>query len=230
MAGLKPEDLQDSVKPLQLIPVPYNTDLKGVVADSLITQQAKMASQMLPERNFIRSRIGNSGVFGFNSRAFRGNYLQGREFRLKFGLFSKRYEYNDLGKKRGVLDYFNGCTLSYGFGSFGEFRSEVPRERVHLLKGGIRSNYNYWITNKKFLGFTSYMEAGVQFNGGKVSPVFVPSVGVQLGPLLNINYYNMPIWLRIPAQFILSLEVRIGSVIGNGRPAMFSGLDLNYVF
>jgi hypothetical protein len=214
---------------LQLIPVPYNTDLKGVVADSLITQQAKMASQM-PERNFIRSRIGNSGVFGFNSRAFRGNYLQGGEFRLKFGLFSKRYEYNDLGKKRGVLDYFNGCTLSYGFGSFGEFRSEVPRERVHLLKGGIRSNYNYWITNKKFLGFTSYMEAGVQFNGGKVSPVFVPSVGVQLGPLLNINYYNMPIWLRIPAQFILSLEVRIGSVIGNGRPAMFSGLDLNYVF
>jgi hypothetical protein len=128
-----------------------------------------------------------------------------------------------------MLDYFNGRTLSYGFDSTGEFRSEVPRERVHLLKGGIRSNYDYWITDKKFLGFTSYMEAGVQFNGGKVSPVFVPSVGVQLGPLLNINYY-MPIWLSIPAQFILPLEVRIGSVIGKRKPAMFSGLDLNYVF
>jgi hypothetical protein len=153
-----------------------------------------MASQMLPERNSIRSRIGNSLVFGFNSRAFRGSYLQGREFRLKFGLFSKRYEYNGLGKKRGMLDYFNWYTLSYGFGSTGVFGSEVAREQVHLLKGGIRSNYDYWITDKKFLGFTSYMQAGVQFNGGKVSPVFMPSVGVQLGPLLNINYYSMPLW------------------------------------
>jgi hypothetical protein len=87
MAGLKPEDLLDSVKPLQLIPVPYNTDLNSVVVNSLITEEAKMASRMLPERNFVRSRIGNSVVLGFNSRAFRGSYLQGGEFRLKLDCF-----------------------------------------------------------------------------------------------------------------------------------------------
>jgi len=74
------------------------------------------------------------------------------------------------------------------------------------------------------------MEAGLEFHGGKPYPVFVPSAGVHLGPLLNINYYNMPLWLRIPAQLIQPLEIRIGSVIGKGKPAMFSGLDLNYVF
>ncbi|KRT15909.1 hypothetical protein ASU31_10380 [Pedobacter ginsenosidimutans] len=224
------DSLLEFIKPLSLIPIPYNTDLDKVLPDSLITKDARNASQLLPERNFIRSRIGNSIVFGFNTRAFRSNYLQSGEFRLKFGLFSKRYEYNASGTKKGMLDYFNGYTLSYGFGNIGRFGSEQPRERVHLLKGGIRSNYDWWISDTRFLGFTSYLEGGLEFTGGKTKPVFVPSAGVQLGPLLKVNYYNMPLWLRIPAQLVLPLEVRIGSVIGNGKPAMFSGLDLNYVF
>lgn len=230
IGSMKADDLLDSIKPLWLIPIPYNTDLNNLLPDSLITVEARKASQILPDRNFIRSRIGNSIVFGFNSRAFKSANLESGEFRLKFGLFSKRYEYNELGTKRGMLDYFNGYTLSYGFGSIGQFGSELPRQRVYLLKGGVRSNYDYWITDKKFLGFISYMEGGVEFQEGKASIVFVPSVGIQLGPLFNINYYNMPLWLRIPAQMILPLEVRLGSVIGKGEPVMFSGLDLNYVF
>jgi len=89
--------------------------------------------------------------------------------------------------------------LNYVFAGIGEFESDVPREGIQLLKGGIWSNYDYWITDKKFLGFTSYMEAGVKFIGEKVSPVFVPSLGGQLGPLFNINYYNMPLWRRTGA-------------------------------
>jgi hypothetical protein len=228
--GTDADGLLESIKPLRLIPIPYNTDLKKVLPDSLITADARNASQLLQDRNFIRSRIGNSVVFGFNTRAFRGNYLQSGEFRLKFGLFSRRYEYNAAGRKKGMLDYFNGYTLSYGFGNIGEFGSETARERVHLLKGGIRSNYDWWISDTRFLGLTSYLEGGLEFAGGRTKPVFVPSAGVQLGPLLKVNYYNMPLWLRIPAQLILPLEVRIGSVIGNGKPAVFSGLDLNYVF
>lgn len=236
-AGAEPlkmdtQSLLNGMKPLSLIPIPYNTDLKkGVFADSLLNIKAEKASQILPLRNFVRSRVGNSMVFGFNSRAFQGQYLDGGEFRLKFGLFGQRYEYNNQGTKRSMLDRWNGYTLSYGFGTVGRFAEKDYRSDVYLLKGGIRSNFDYWISDSRFLGFTSYMEAGLQFSRGKTSPVFVPSAGLQLGPLFKVNYYNMPLWLRIPAQLFLPLEVRIGSVIdGKSRPAFFSGLDLTYAF
>ncbi|CAH0280232.1 hypothetical protein SRABI27_03753 [Pedobacter sp. Bi27] len=120
---------------------------------SLIIGDAHNITQLLPERNFIRSRIGNSAVFGFNSKSFRGNYQQSGEFRLKFGLFSKRYEYNPAGTKKEMLDYFNGYTLTYGFGSTGEFGSEVARERVRLIKGEIRSNYDLLDHRYEVFGF-----------------------------------------------------------------------------
>ena len=83
----------------------------------------------------------------------------------------------------------------------------------------------------RFLGVTSYMETGLQFTDSRTSLVLVPSIGLQLGPLLNINYYNMPTWLRIPAQFFLPLEVRLGAVLnGRTKPAYFSGADLTYAF
>jgi len=229
--AMDPGSLIGSIKPLALIPIPYGSDAKDNLPDNLLTADAQKATQILPQRNFIRSRIGNSFVFGFNNRTFSKYYLNGGEFRLNFGLFSKRYEYNDSGGKQGMLDRWHGYTVSYGFGNTGLYESDVPKTAMHLLKGGIRSNFDYWITDKRFLGITSYMEAGLQFTDLRTSLVLVPSVGLQLGPLLNVNYYNMPTWLRIPAQFFLPLEIRIGSVLnGRGKPVYFSGADLTYAF
>jgi len=146
-------------------------------------------------------------------------------------LFSKRYEYNFEVSKHGMLNCWQGYTICYGFGQTGIYKSDIPKTATHLLKGGIMSNFDYWITDKRFLGVTSYMETGLQFTDSRTSLVLVPLIGLQLGPLLNINYYNMPTWLRIPAQFFLPLEVRLGAILnGRFKPAYFSGADLTYAF
>jgi hypothetical protein len=41
----------------------------------------------------------------------------------------------------------------------------------------------------------------------------------------------MPAWGRIPAQLLLPLKVRVGTVIASGRrPASFTGLEIDVLF
>ena len=61
--------------------------------------------------------------------------------------------------------------------------------------------------------------------------VFTPQAGVQLGSLLKINYYSMPAWARIPAQLLLPLKFRAGTIVAAGRrPTPFSGLEIDLLF
>ncbi len=228
-----PAYLIQHIKCLSLIPIPYGTDLKTLLPDSItITPGMTRASRLLPLRNFIRSRVGNSFVVGINGATFSNEYYKGIEFRLNTGSFLTKYSYNKKEEKRGTLDYWNGYTVSFSMGTFSRVNKTLEVEEwSYQLRAGIRSNLDYWISNKKFVALYSYTEAGIQFIHQHPSFVFVPSIGWQPGALFNFNYYNMPGWLRIPAQFFLPLKTRIGTVISPARgPKYFSGIDIDYVF
>lgn len=216
---------------LESIPIPYNSNLKTLFAFEPTTEMKK-ASQLLPYRNFIKSRIGNSLVISLDQRTFDQYYFQGIEFRVNAGSIGGSYHVNRRGGKRGTMDHWHGYTLSFIHGSSGVYidNKTISSFRNTQVRAGIRSNLDLWVSDSRFLGLYSYSEAGFQFGRDKRF-VVVPSLGLQLGSLFNINYYNMPVWLRLPAQFFLPLKLRVGTVISNGyAPGWFSAIDLDFVF
>ncbi|WP_396215429.1 hypothetical protein [Gemmatimonas sp.] len=61
--------------------------------------------------------------------------------------------------------------------------------------------------------------------------IFAPQAGAQLGSLLKINYDCMPAWARIPAQLLLPLKFKTGTVIAAGRrPTPFTGVEIDLLF
>lgn len=223
--------LLNNIPALKLVPIPYNSDLPSLFDNTLVTDSMKKANQILPYRNFVRSRIGNSVVVGINGPSFSTkNYYRAFDFRINAGSISNRYSVNSKGGKRGVWDYWHGYTLAYSWGETGPYTDEFHKGATHQFRAGLRSNFDYWLSDKKFIGIYGYMEGGIQYGNRETSLIFVPSVGLQLGSLLNINYYNMPGWLRLPAQYLLPLKFRQGVVLtARHPPKYFYGFEMDFV-
>lgn len=223
--------LLNNLPALKLVPIPYNSDLPSLFENTVVTDSMKKTNQILPYRNFVRSRIGNSVVVGINGPSFSTkNYYRAFDFRINAGSISNRYTFNSKGGKKGVWDYWHGYTLAYSWGETGPYRDEFHKGATHQFRVGIRSNFDYWLNDKKFIGIYGYIEGGIQYGNRETSPIFVPSAGLQLGSLLNINYYNMPGWLRLPAQYLLPLKFRQGVVLTvKHPPKYFYGFEMDFV-
>lgn len=225
--------LLNHIASLRLVPIPYNSDLRTLFPqDTIITKAMKKANATLPYRNFIRSRVANSFVFSIMRSFADEDHLQGPEFRINANNFMSRFEYNRKGGKKGMLDMWHGYTISYGIVDLHSREKPFGRPpRVQLVKAGIRSNFDYWITDTRFLGLYSYLEAGAQFSRSTTTFIVEPSLGIQLASLFNINYHNMPVWLRIPAEYFLPLKFRYGMLVDSkDSPKYFTAIDLDILF
>ncbi|MBE9600009.1 hypothetical protein [Pedobacter sp. MC2016-24] len=222
---LQPDYLIKHIAALSLVPIPYNSNLEKLMPASIaVTDSMRKVNQLLYYRNFIKSRIGNSFLIG-TQNAVAGPTITGLEFRLNAFNFSKKYAYNAAGGKKGMLDYWHGYTLSY---HILKSRTDGPKRLISQITGGVRSNFDYWLSERRFLGLYSYMETGLQFENHHTDLIFAPSLGINLGSLLNINYYNMPAWLRIPAMYLLPLKVRYGPVLSfSHKPEHFVAIELD---
>ncbi|MBO9595653.1 MAG: hypothetical protein J7599_22310 [Niabella sp.] len=229
--GAQPAFFLEHLPALRLVPLPFGSDLATLPeAASLLTPENKRAIQPLQHRNFIRNRVANSFIIT-TTGAFADHQLKGVGFRFNAVNFSRKFEYNTSGTKKGMLDQWHGYTVSYDLLDIKPVPESSVFQRAQLLKAGIRSNADYWVSNRKFIGLYSYMEAGLKFSGGSTSFVFVPSAGIQFASLVNLNYYNMPVWARLPLQYLLPLKFRTGSIIApHNKPRFFSSLDLDLFF
>ncbi|RKD90169.1 hypothetical protein [Mangrovibacterium diazotrophicum] len=230
---LQPDFLIAATPALKLVPIPFNSDLNTLFPDSItITDSMQKAGQTPYYRNFVRSRIANSFIIGFNGPAFHGRYYEGVDFRVNFGNPVSIYTHNERGGKRGTVDYWMGYTLAYSLGDIKAYKDDTFSPYfAQQVKAGLRNNLDIWVGEKRFLGLSNYTEAGVQFVDGATEFVFTPSIGVQFGSLLNINYYNLPTWLRIPLEYIVPLKLKYGVVLSSHSPtAYFNGLDIDIVF
>jgi len=214
-APLQPLYLISSIAPLQLVPIPYNSNL-GTIMPAAVTVSDTMqkTNQLLYYRNFIRSRVGNSLVFGQLNTVSRDVPVTGFELRANFLNFSSHYAYNTLGGKKGMLDTWHGYTLAY---QLTKSHNSGPGLSTQFT-GGLRSNFDYWVSDTRFLGLYTYLETGMRFENRQVDAVLAPSVGITPGSLLHINYYNMPGWLRIPVMYLLPLKIRYGTEFTFRRP------------
>ena len=216
---------------LSSVPLPYGTNLRDIMPDSLSHRvEVRQANQEPYLRDFVRSRVANGLVLDFTTGQGAGStdYFQGADLRFNFGLPLSAYRFNRVGTKRGALDSWYGYTASY---TNGRVISERDTIATWAMKVGMRSNFDYWVSDERFAGFFSYMEVGMDRRLGQSAFVVVPQAGAQLGSLLKINYYRMPAWGRIPAQLLLPLKVRVGTVIASGRrPASFTGLEIDVLF
>jgi hypothetical protein len=220
--------LMDALSSLRLVPIPYDSDLSTLFAGAEVTDAMRKANQRLSYREFVRSRVGNSFVVGLNRPLLDRGYFRGTELRINVGLLGSGYSHNAVGGKTGVWDHWHGYTASYSRGQVDRGGRDVPARQLRV---GLRSNFDRWVTDRKVLGLYGYLEVGVQSAAGRRELVLVPSAGVQMGSLLNLSYYDMPGWLRIPVQFLLPLKFRFGSVISpHRRTRWFSGIEMDFVF
>lgn len=229
----QPQFLLDHIPALALVPVPYHAGATnpalhpGGGAD---TAGIRKATLPLQHRNFVRSRVANSLVLS-TIGPMEDRYYRGLDFRINAGNFSRRFAYNSKGGKKGMLDYWHGYTVSYSWVQYDAEEVQQGKTDARYVKLGIRSNYDYWVSDRKFVGLYSYAEAGLQFSDRKARFIFTPSAGIQFASLFNLNYYNMPIWLRLPLQYLLPLKLRLGALLSPGySPRYFSAVDLDILF
>ncbi len=256
----QPDYLIANIPALKLVPIPFNSDLTTLFPDTVkITDPMQKAGQLVYYRNFVMSRTANTLVLGLNAPpVFWANDVYfGMEFRLNIGNPISVYSLNKYGGKRGTVDYWMGYTFMYGFGKYYDYDQEnkmgdpldvdeddPDADLVYedyddfstlavsnQIRVGVRNNVDIWVAEKRFIGLSNYTEVGVQWTKGKAAFVFVPSFGVQIGSLFNINYYNMPAWARLPLQLIIPLKVKYGVIISPGQePNYFMGVDLDILF
>lgn len=223
----------DNYKALYIIPLPYNTNLNNVMPENLANNNEITEINKTPYyRNFIRSRIANSLIFGGNtgffydeSTKYTNSYL-----RINYGLINSKYDFNNRNGKKGMVDIWNGYTISATLGHYLKDDIDVTGQNW-ILKGGIRSNFDFWLTDKRFLGVYMYNEFGMENKNNMNAFVYVTQIGFQFSSLLNINYYNMPFWLRIPVQVFLPLRIHVGCVYSNkNSPLYFIGSEYTITF
>ncbi|WP_212004463.1 hypothetical protein [Chitinophaga sp. HK235] len=214
---------------LQWVPIPYHSNMNELFEDpTTITAAMRKANEPLRYRDFIRSRVGNSLVVGVLGGFFSEHYLRGPEIRINAGNFSKRFDYNSDGGKRGKLDRWLGYTVCGSFANLKDDNSERLTTAAQQVRAGIKGNFDYWVSNKRFIGIYSYVEAGAQFTSGGTAFVFVPSVGLQWSSLVNINIQSMQSWVRIPLQYLIPLKLRYGVVVSpHELPRYFSSVDID---
>ncbi|MCE2901136.1 MAG: hypothetical protein ACK6DP_02630 [Gemmatimonas sp.] len=215
---------------LSLVPLPYGTVLQDLMPDSLARRvDIQRANQPPYLREFVRSRVANSLVLGFTNRVVSSpEVFLGADLRMNLGLLRSAYRFNDQGNKRGQLDSWHGYTASYSLG-----RVVSPRDTVGTwaLRVGMRSHFDYWVSDERFAGMFVYSEIGMDRRANQTAFAFTPQAGVQLGSLLKINYYTMPAWARLPAQLLLPLKFRVGTIVAAGRrPTSFSGVEVDLLF
>jgi hypothetical protein len=221
-------------KALSLIPLPYNSNITELKKDSIIKNSVNYSKNQIPYlRNFVRSRIANSIVAGVTTNFLANNnniYFQGLELRLNVGLINSKYNFNSQNTKKGQTDVWHGYTISYTSGQIIE-ANKIQNGNLYLLKFGLRSNVDYWVSNKRFLGVYAYNEVGFSNQSTKYQFVYVPQIGVQLGSMLNINYYNIKPIFRIPLQLFLPLKFKAGAIISpNKKLKPFSGVEIDLAF
>ncbi|MFN9215240.1 MAG: hypothetical protein ACK6DK_11820 [Gemmatimonadota bacterium] len=215
---------------LSHVPLPYGTVLEDLMPDSLAHRiDIQRANRPPYLREFVRSRVANSMVFGFTNVIVSSPELyQGADLRMNLGLLRSVYRFNDQGTKRGQLDSWLGYTASYSLGRVVSSRDTVGSWAVRV---GIRSHFDYWVSDDRFAGMFVYSEIGMDRRANQTAFAFTPQAGLQLGSLLKFNYYSMPVWARIPAQLFLPLKFRVGTVVAAGRrPTPFSGLEIDLLF
>lgn len=214
---------------LAWVPIPYRSNMDALFDSSgSITTAMRKANEPLRYRDFVRSRVGNSFVVGLINPFFSERYLRGPEIRINAGNFMRHFDYNSDGGKRGLMDYWIGYTVSASFANLKDEKAEKVTEAAQQVRMGIRGNFDYWVSNKRFIGLYTYTEAGAMFTNARTTFVFVPSIGIQLSSLLAINIEKMQSWARIPLQYVLPLKLRYGVVIsGHDSPRYFSSADID---
>ena len=223
-----PSFILSEFKALSIIPIPFNTDVTNyhLPADNL--EQIKKNTQFLKNWSFIKSRVANSIIL-----ALYGDWSTGAEgwmtaeARMVFGSTYYSYNYNLDGTKTWTFDKWFGTTLSYGAG----WHHKASGILFHTFQGGLSYNFDLWVSDSRFIGIYGFVEAGMMRLVGVDRLMFSPSIGLQLGSLIGIPYYEWPVWTRIPIQFLLPLKLRYSySFIGGGLEKEQFVIELDLVF
>lgn len=99
------------------------------------------------------------------------------------------------------MDHWFGTTISMLVGLRDKDKSTVWQYKF----GGVYIG-DFWVSRTRYLSPFVYLEGGLDRRDKESRFLFAPSIGLQLGPLLGIDNFSLPDWLRIPLSLILPFK------------------------
>jgi hypothetical protein len=199
---------------LALVPIPFNTPVEKYLPAAGNLTDLRTRTQMLNDRPFHLSRMGNSLAFGAAFLSIPLDklplYYTEQELRFNIAPFVYQHGYNPVNGTGQLRNYQVRPTMAFTWGEFTDLNADQSvARRAYSVKGGISANLDYWVSPTRFMGLYSYLQIGAYREQGRpIQFLFAPAVGVQPGALLGIRYYELPVWLRWPAQLAHSLRIR----------------------
>lgn len=209
---------------LSMIPIPFGTELKDYSFPKGNKKEVEKAVQLLPTRNYVRSRVANSLMFIYGPAL-----LDAQPGRLggRFNLGGLYYDFHDAEHKKGTTDHWLAGTVSFSHGF-----SHKADPSFWWFKGGPAYNLDVWVSDKRFFSVYSYLEMGGDVSQDDLHFLFAPTVGLQLGSLIGWDNYTLPRWVSIPLQMLLPVKASMSyNVIAGARKNRFTWqieIDLLY--
>jgi len=227
--SLLPSFFISEFKALSYTPIPFNTDISEFNIPSENIEEVKNNTYLLPHRDFIKSRVANSIILALmadNYSSVSDSWLTA-EMRMVFGAKYYSYNYNLDQTKSWTIDKWFGTTISYGMG----WRPGDRLLAFNDLQVGLSYNFDFWVSDSRFIGLYGFIETGWMRLYGIDRAMFSPSVGLQLGSLIGLKFYEWPAWVRIPVQFLLPLKLRYSySFIAGGKTKEQFVIELDLAF
>ena len=206
----------ENFKGLSIIPVPFNSNLDDYDIDQQELSRLKKQNKVIPNRSHLVPRVANAFalIYGWDVFTLNGGMKLGLRFHT-----NKWYSYSDLYHKKGSIDQWFEYNFSFLISN--SVRGEKIDTYQYLV--GIGYKLDWWVSSSRFIGMLLFFDMGLQHKT-EVGDNFMvsPKLGIDIAPLLGIDYAELPWWLGIPLNILLPFQLTIqADYIWSQQPAYY---------
>ncbi len=206
----------DNFEALSIIPVPFNSNLDDYDFDSQELSRLKRQNKVIPNRSHMVPRVANAFalIYGWNAFTSNGGMILGLRFHT-----NKWYSYNNLYHKKGSIDQWFEYNLSFliGNSAWGE---EID---TYQYLAGVGYKLDWWVSSSRFVGMLLFIDMGLQHKANVGDDFMVsPKLGVDIAPLVGIDYAELPWWIGIPLNLLFPFQITIqADYVWNQEPVYY---------
>ncbi len=203
----------DNFEALSIIPVPFNSNLDDYDFDPQELSRLKKQNKVIPNRSHLVPRVANAFalIYGWNEFTSNGGMKLGLRFHT-----TKWYSYNNLYHKKGSVDQWFEQNFSFLI-SNSAWGEEID---TYQYLAGVGYKLDWWVSSSRFIGVFLFADVGLQHKidlGDRF--MASPKFGIDIAPLLGIDYAELPWWIGIPLNILLPFQLTVqADYVWNQKP------------
>ncbi len=206
----------ENFEALSIIPIPYNSNLDDYNFDPLELSSLKKQNKVIPNRSHMVPRVANAFalIYGLNAFTSNGGMILGLRFHT-----TKWYSYNDIYHKKGSIDQW----FEYNFSFLISNSVRGGKIDTYQYLAGVGYKLDWWVSSSRFIGTLLFIDMGLQHKTGLGDRFMAsPKLGIDIAPLLGIDYAELPWWIGVPLNILLPFQLTIqADYVWNQEPVYY---------